>query len=69
MLEQTSVIDFYGVNKNIQIEVPIWRLCCGFPREKNLANLRKDGLAFLGYNISYPITLFLLFLLTILNQT
>jgi len=42
-----------------------------FPNGKNhiWANLRKDGLAHLGYNIAYPITLFFLFLLTILNQT
>jgi hypothetical protein len=39
----------------------------GFPREKKhtWASLRKDSLVHSRYNITYPITLFLLFLLTI----
>jgi hypothetical protein len=43
----------------------------GFPKEKKhiWANLRKDGLVHLGYNIAYLIILLFLFLLTILNQT
>jgi hypothetical protein len=46
-------------------------MLCGFPREKRhtWASSRKDGLVYLGYNIAYPIILFFLFLLTILNQT
>jgi hypothetical protein len=40
---------------------------CGFPREKKdiWTNSRNDGLAHLGYNIAYPITFLLLFLLNI----
>jgi hypothetical protein len=43
----------------------------GFPKEKKhiWANSRKGGLVHLGYNITHPIILFFLFLLTILNQT
>jgi hypothetical protein len=43
----------------------------GYPKEKKhiWENSRKDGLVHLGYSISYPIILFFLFLLTILNQT
>jgi hypothetical protein len=43
----------------------------GFPREKKYieANSRKDGFVHLGYNIAYPIIMFFLFMLTILNQT
>jgi hypothetical protein len=43
----------------------------GFPREKKYieTNLRKDGFVHLGYNITYPIIMFFLFMLTILNQT
>jgi hypothetical protein len=72
MLEKTNGTYLYGGNgntqrKNSNLEI----MLCGFPREKIhiWANFRKDGLAHLGYNIVYPITLFFLFLLTILNQT
>jgi hypothetical protein len=42
-----------------------------FPREKKhiWANSRKDGVVNSRYNIAYPIILFFLFMLTILNQT
>jgi hypothetical protein len=40
---------------------------CGFPKEKKhtWASSRKDGLVHSRYNITYPITMFLLFMLTI----
>jgi hypothetical protein len=71
MLEQINGVDSCGVNKNTQrrssnLEIMFY----GFPREKIQiwANSRKDGLTHLGHCIVYPITLFFLFLLTILNQ-
>jgi hypothetical protein len=72
MWEPTSGVDFYGINNKIlrrssNLEI----LFYGFPREKKhiLANSKKDGLVHSRYNIFYPIILFFLFLLTILNQT
>jgi hypothetical protein len=63
--------NFFGVSRNTQrrnfnLEI----MFSSFPKEKRQiwANLRKDGLDHLGYNIAYPITQFL-FLLIILNQT
>jgi hypothetical protein len=43
---------------------------CGFPKDKRhiWANSIKDGLVHSRYNIAYPIILFFLFLLIILNQ-
>ncbi len=72
MWEPTNGVDFYGVNKkNIEKSSNLGNLFYGFPREKKhiLANSRKDGLVHSKYNISYPIILSFLFLLTILNQT
>jgi hypothetical protein len=72
MLEQTSGVDLYGVNKNTHIRSSNLEIMfCGLPRDRRHIwnNLRKDGLAHLGYNIAYQITLFFLFMLTILNQT
>jgi hypothetical protein len=72
MWELTSGVDFYEVNRTIlrkssNLEI----MSYGFPKKKKPIwdNLRKDGLVHLGYNITYPIILFFLFLLTILNQT
>jgi hypothetical protein len=72
MLEKTNGIYICGINKNTQkkkfnLEIMFY----GFPKKKKhiWANSRKDDLAHLRYNIVYPITLFFLFLLTILNQT
>jgi hypothetical protein len=73
MLEQTNGAIFCGISRithkrssNLEI------MFCGFPRKQTnhiLANLKKDGTTHSTYNIAYPITLFFLFLLTILNQT
>jgi len=72
MWKPTNGIDFYGVNKKIlrksfNLEIMFY----GFPREKKhiLENSRKDVLVHSSYIIVYPIILFFLFLLTILNQT
>jgi hypothetical protein len=71
MWEQTNGPDLRGVNKKTQrrsfnLEIMFY----GFPREKiTWANSRKDGLVHSGYIIAYPIILFFLFLLTILNQS
>jgi hypothetical protein len=72
MWEPTNGIDFCGVNKKIlrrssNLEI----MSYGFPKEKKhiWANSRKDGLVHSRYNIAYPIILFFLFLLIILNQT
>jgi hypothetical protein len=50
----------HRISSNLEI------MFCDFPKEKmhTWANLRKDGLVYLGYNIAYPIILFFLFLLT-----
>jgi hypothetical protein len=71
MLEPTNGADLCAVNrktqrKNSNLEI----MFCGFPKEKRhtWASLRKDGLVHSRYNIAYPIILFFLFLLTILNQ-
>jgi hypothetical protein len=72
MWEPTNGADLCGVNRKIlrrssNFEIMFY----GFPREKNhiWANSKKDGLVHSKYNIVYPIILFFLFLLTILNQT
>jgi hypothetical protein len=72
MWEPTNGAYFYGVNRKIlkrssNLEI----MSYGFPKEKKhiWANSRKDGLVHSGYNIAYPIILFFLFMLTILNQT
>jgi hypothetical protein len=70
MLEWTSGLDFYGINKNTQNKFQFGDYVRWFPKGKKYTweNLRKDGLVYLGYNIAYPIILFFLFVLTILNQ-
>jgi hypothetical protein len=71
MWAPTNGIDFCGVNRKTQkrsfnLEIMFY----GFPREKKhiWEKKRKDGLVHSRYNIDYPIILFILFLLTILNQ-
>jgi hypothetical protein len=71
-MEPTSRIDFCGINRKIfwkssNLEIMFY----GFPKEKKhiWANSWKGGLVHLGYNNIYPIILFFLFPLTILNQT
>jgi hypothetical protein len=64
MLEQTSGAYFRGINKkNIKKGSNLEIMFCGFPREKKhtWASSRKDGSVHLGYNITYPIILLLLF--------
>jgi hypothetical protein len=55
------------LKKNSNLEI----MSYGFPKEKKhiWANSRKYNLVHLGYNIAYPIMLFFLFILTLLNQT
>ncbi len=72
MWDPTNAVDFCGVNKKIlrrssNLEIMFY----GFPKEKKhvYVNSRKDGLVHSMYNIAYPIMVFFLFLLTILNQT
>jgi len=72
MWEPTNEANFYGVNRKIlKRSSNLENMFFGFPREKKQiwANLKKAGLVHLGYTIAYSIILFLLFLLTILNQT
>jgi hypothetical protein len=72
MWELISGVDFYGINRKIlkrssSLDIMFY----GFLKEKKhiWANSRNNGLVHLRYNIVYPIILFFLFLLTILNQT
>jgi hypothetical protein len=72
MWESTNGAIFCGVNKkllrkNSHLEI----MSYSFSKEKKhiWENLRKYGLVYSMYNITYPIILFFLFLLTILNQT
>ncbi len=72
MWESTSGTDFCGINRKILRKISnLGIMSYGYPKEKKhiWENSRKDGLVHLGYSISYPIILFFLFLLTILNQT
>jgi hypothetical protein len=71
MWEPTTGVDFYGVDKKNTKKNALWFMPYGFLKEKKhiWENSRKDGLVHSRYNIAYPITLFFLFLLTILNQT
>jgi hypothetical protein len=71
MWEQTIGTNFCGVDRkthrrNFNLEIMFY----GFPREKRhtWANSKKVGLVHSRYSIAYPIILFFLFLLTILNQ-
>jgi hypothetical protein len=71
MWKLTSGTNFHGVNRKIlRRSSNLDIMSYGFPKEKKhiWANSRKDGLVHSGYNIVYPIILFL-FLLIILNQT
>jgi hypothetical protein len=70
MRELTSGVDFYGVNKKIMRSSNLEIMSCGLLEEKKhiWANSRKDGLIHPWYNIVYPIIMYFLFLLTILNQ-
>jgi hypothetical protein len=66
-----SGVDFYGIKKICKKKFQIGDYVLWFPKgeKTHMGNSRKDGLVHFGYNISYPIILFLFFLLTILNQT
>jgi hypothetical protein len=70
MWKPTSGLDFYGANRKTKRSFNLEIMFHGFPREKihTWVNSRKDGLVHLGYNITYPIIFFLLFLLINLNQ-
>jgi hypothetical protein len=62
MWEPTSGANFYGVNRKILKRSYNFEIMSyGFSKEKKYiwANLRKDGLVHSGYNIAYPIILFL----------
>jgi hypothetical protein len=72
MWELTNGAKFYGATgKILRRSSNLEIMSYGFPKEKKhiWANSRKDGLVNLGYSIAYPIILFFLFLLIILNQT
>jgi hypothetical protein len=67
MLEQTSGANFCGVNKKTQrISSNLEIMFCGFPREKihTWASPKEYGLVHSRYNISYPVILLFLFILT-----
>jgi hypothetical protein len=61
----------WSQQKNTKKKFQFGVMSYGFPKDKKhiWANSRKYGLVHSGYNIAYPIILFFLFLLTILNQT
>jgi hypothetical protein len=72
MWEPNNGINLCGVNRKISrrssnLEIMFY----GFPKEKKhiWANSKEGVLVHSRYNIVYPIILFFLFLLTILNQT
>jgi hypothetical protein len=71
MWEPTSGIHLCGINRKILKSSKLEIMFYGFPKEKKHVwkNTKKDGLLHLGYNIAYLIILFVLFMLTILNQT
>jgi len=71
MWEPTSGVDFYGINRKILRSSNLEIMFYGFPKEKKhiRENTRKDGMLHSRYNIVYPIILFFLFMLIILNQT